>query len=238
MKDVKQTLTFVLLLVILAAMIDTFVAGILDSPDVFKVVAGEKAAISGKLPATFRPVEGQPRRIFMANRIKDPALLEKILAYSPHHDGFTIRFVELRGRLWRAELLTDSAAHAGQYPVHVYQTGALQPSLGPAYRVQLFADKDAYRRSLASYFQRWLGIDPWWVAIVLVPVVLIAFAREWKRSDREESALQQNGIGPIYKLTQGKDGWELVFGLGPITGFAPGTGCRCSMTSSAPPAWN
>jgi len=222
MRDVKQSLTFVILLVILASMIDTFVAAILDLPDVLKVVAGEKAAINGKLPASFRPVEGPPRGVFVANRIKDPALLAKILAYTPHHNAFTIRFVELRGRLWRAELITDAGAHAGDYPVQVYQAGAQQPIQGPAYRVQLFADKDAYRRSLASYFQKWLGIDPWWVAILLVPVVVFAFAREWKRSDAEEIALQQKGIGPIYKLTQGKDGWQIVFGLGSAHGVRPG----------------
>jgi hypothetical protein len=71
-------------------------------------------------------------------------------------------------------------------------------------------------------FKRWLGFDPWWATIVLIPGTLWAFRRAFKEAGRKEKALQDQGLGPIYRLAKKKDGWELIFGLGQEHGISVG----------------
>jgi hypothetical protein len=222
MKGVKQGFTAVVFLVMVLSMADTFVAATFDSSYVFKVVVGGQKIISGKLVGTVRPIEGETTGPFQSNRIENPVLLKKVLSYVPHHESFRIRFIELKGRLWRAELLTDVGARPGEYPVHVFQTGNPPDPKEPPYRIQLFADEAAYQRSLVSFFRKWVGVDPWWVGIALIPVALGIFFHAWKKSGKEEAELQRRGIGAIYKLAKKKDGWELMFGLGSDHGIRAG----------------
>ncbi|MCF8079015.1 MAG: hypothetical protein K9K88_07025 [Desulfobacterales bacterium] len=207
---------------ILLSMADTLVAVVTSPSHLFKIVAGQENTVSGKLAGMVRPIDNPNARPFLSNRIQDPILLEKVLAYAPAHKTFSLEFIELKGRLWRARIRTDGGAHPGDYPVHVFQKAVPPEKDDPPYTVRLFESEAALRQSQASLFKRFFGFDPWWATIVLIPGAFWAFHRAFKEAGRKEKALQNQGLGPIYRLAKKKDGWELIFGLGKEHGISVG----------------
>ena len=214
MTTIRRYLIFAIFGVILFSMIDTLVAAVSTPFHLFKVVAGEEKTVSGRLAGVIVPIDNPEPQPFLSNRIEDPVLLERALAYAPAYETFSLRFVELRGRLWRARIRTDAGARPGDYPIHVYQQAKPPEADDPQFTVRLFENETALRRSHLSVFRRWFGFDPWWATIALVPAALWAFFRTWKAAGRQDADLQQKGLGPIYRLAKKKDGWELIFGLG------------------------
>ena len=86
-----------LLVLILAAMLDTCVAAYRTPKRLFAAVAGEETAISGQLEGQVVP-SGAGGTIFSENKVTRPALLKTLLRASPEHRGLAIRFVERNGR--------------------------------------------------------------------------------------------------------------------------------------------
>ena len=226
MKTLRSFLIAVLFGLIFLSMADTFVATVFEPSRTFPVVAGHSKIISGKLAGTVRPVDIPGERPFLSNRIEDPLLLQKVLIYSPHHASFSLQFIELKGRLWRARLVTDGGAGPGEYPIQVYQTASPPEPGAPPFIVRLFKDEAALRTSRASLFRRFAGIDPWWVTMALLPLVFWFFFRAWIKTGKEDAHLQAIGIGPIYRLAKGKEGWDLIFGLGISHGIRVGDRLR------------
>lgn len=222
MKTIRSWLTGAVFFLILLSMIDTFIAAVFEPARTFAVVAGESKTVSGKLAGTVRPVDIPHSRPLLSNRIQDPDLLRKLLVCSPRHQSFDLQFVELKGRLWRARLVTDAGAGPGDYQIRVYQAAAPTDADAPPFTVRLFADTEQMRKSRASLFRKYAGTDPWWVTFSLLPAACWLFFRAWKKSGKEDEALQARGRGPIYRLARSKDGWELLFGLGAVHGIRQG----------------
>ncbi|MGD8366245.1 MAG: hypothetical protein PVG78_01275 [Desulfobacterales bacterium] len=222
MKTLRSLLIAVVFGLIFLSMGDTFVATVFEPSQTFSVVTGKGRIVSGKLAGTIHPVDVPGARPFLSNRIEDPVLLEKVLAYRPHHESFSLRFIELKGRLWRARLLTDGGAGSGEFPIQVYQTVSPPEPGAPPFVVRLFEDEAALRKSRVSLFRRYAGIDPWWVTMVLLPAVCWFFFRAWKKTGKEDECLQARGLGPIYRLAKQKEGWDLIFGLGAFHGIRSG----------------
>jgi hypothetical protein len=222
MRKLRSFLIAVVFGLIFLSMADTFVATVFEPSRTFPVVAGHSKIVSGKLAGAVRPVDIPGGRPFLSNRIEDPLLLGKVLAYRPHHASFSLQFIELKGRLWRARLVTDGGAGPGEYPIQIYQTASPPEPGAPPFIVRLFKDESALRTSRASLFRRFAGIDPWWVTLVLLPPAFWFFFRAWIKTGKEDARLQASGIGPIYRLAKGKEGWDLIFGLGTSHGIRSG----------------
>ena len=186
----------------------------------FKAVAGTRELISGKLMGSVKPYT--PKNAILGNQVDDPALLEEILVCEPPNPVFHIRFLELKGRIWRAELLSDSGGAPGDYPIRIYQRSVGPDPDMPLVHVRIFSDAQALRASQASIFRRYLGMAPWAVAVALLPVVALLFYRTLKAGQGSVSALQAQGVGPIYKMAYRKTGWEIIYGLGSAHGVCPG----------------
>jgi hypothetical protein len=220
MESLRIRFTLALTIVLALAMADILIDAVFDRGQVFKVVAGARELISGKLMGSIKPYA--PKNAILGNQVDDPALLEEILICEPTHPAFHIHFLELKGRIWRAELLSDSGAAPGSYPIYVYQRSVGRDPDMPALQVKVFSDAGALRASQASFFRRYLGIAPWAVAGVLAPLVAFLFYCALRASDGSVTALQAQGIGPIYKMAYRKTGWEILFGLGSDHGLRNG----------------
>jgi hypothetical protein len=220
MQSWRLQLTIAIFVVFAIAMVDILVDGILDRGQVFRVVAGSSEQISGKLMGDMRPYS--PPNAVLSNRVYDPDRLERILAYAPRDPAFTLKFVELKGRIWRAELAADTAAAAGDYQMRVFPRADPPAADVPYLKVRIFADAEALRASHASLFRRHLGVAPWAVAASLLPVVAWLLYLTFKAAEGSISALQARGLGPIYKMAYRKTGWEILFGLGSDHGLKNG----------------
>ena len=210
----------ILMVLILAAMLDTCVASFRAPKHLFAAVAGEEMAISGELEGQVAP-SGVGGTVFDENKITDPALLKTLLRVSPEHRGLAIRFVERNGRLWRALLTVQPGVAVGDYAFQVLQPDEVGLD-EPTYTIRVFASAAARQASDPSYTVRLTGIEPWWLILAVLPPLAILMARSWQTSRAEERRLRSMGIGTIYKLARHKDQWELVGGLGYADGLRKG----------------
>jgi hypothetical protein len=210
----------ILLLLILAAMLDTCTAAYRGPKRQFAAVAGAQMTISGQLEGKVAPT-GKSGDMFSENKVTDPALLQTLLHAAPAHREFDIRFVERNGRLWRAVLTVRQGAAEGDYPFRVLQPED-DESEAPPYNVRIFKSAAARRASDPSFTVRLVGIEPWWLILAAFPPLAILMGMSWRNSRIEERRLRQLGIGTIYKLARRKDHWELVGGLGRDDGLQGG----------------
>jgi hypothetical protein len=220
MRSFRTHLTLAVFVIMALAMMDIFIDVISQRGHVCKTVVGTNTLISGKLMGSIKPYA--PQSGILGNRIDDPALINEILVYEPAYSAFRLHFLEFKGRIWRAELLTDSGAAPGDYPVRIHQNGVQTDPDMPELHVRIFPDVEALRASQASLFRRHLGIAPWAAAIGLLPIVLLLLYRTYRLADGTVSALQARGLGPIYKMAYRKTGWEILFGLGSDHGLRNG----------------
>ena len=214
----------ILLVLILAAMLDTCVASFRTPKRFFAAVAGKEMAISGELEGQVVP-SGMGGTVFEENKITNPAVLKTLLSVSPEHQGLAIRFVERNGRMWRAILTVQSEVAKGDYTFQVLQPNEIGLE-EPTYTIRVFASAAARQASDPSYTVRLTGIEPWWFILAALPPLAILMARSWQTSRAEERRLRGMGIGTIYKLARRKDQWELVGGLGYADGLRQGDPVR------------
>lgn len=209
-----------LLLLMAAAMLDTCVAAARNPSHRFAAVSGEETPVSGKLAAAVTPPL-ENGTLFAENRITDPVQLAWLLRVEPVTPGIDFRFVERNGRMWRAVLRVGPGVGQGEYHLHVLQPGET-PNEKNRYRLVVYPDAAAKRGAAPSYLLRCLGVQPWWVALGLMPAAAAVLARSWRNTRRAETYLRATGFGVIYKLARRKDGWELIAGLGTVDGVRAG----------------
>jgi hypothetical protein len=216
-RPLLKRLSQALLLLMLAAMLDTCVSAARTHPHLFSWVAP--------------PLE--TGTFFAENRISNPVQLAYLLRVDPVIPGIDIRFVERNGRIWRAVIQVRPGVEEGEHLIHVLQPGEA-PGESSLYRVHVFPDAAARRRASPSYLRRYLGIQPWWVALGLMPVAAMMLAQSWSRSREEERRLRRMGLGVIYKLARRKDCWELIAGLGTADGVRAAELVRLLSSNLAP----
>lgn len=208
------------LLILALSMIDVLVEAVFDRGHGVKVVAGDRVLASGKLLGDIRPYASA--NAIHSNRVADPADLEEILAWAPADDAFRLRFLELKGRIWRAEVRTDAGRPPGEYRIRVFQRGLPPAPDMPYFTIRTFADDRALRASQASLARRFLGLPPWALATGLLPLAVLLVYLTYRSAAGSVAALQAQGIGPIYRMAYRREGWEILFGLGSADGLCVG----------------
>lgn len=190
--------------------------GIIESSGVIRVVNDGSAPINGKLDSALPDLER------LQGVGATPEELEANLAYASDNPLLHVRFLELKGRMWRGELVVPSNAGTGEFELVVHQKGVPVDAATPRFRVRLFDSAAALQADAATFSERWLGVRPLWLVLVLLPLSLCMLYLVYRQNDREERVLQSKGLGAIYKLAKRKDHWEVVFGLGSLHGVRSG----------------
>jgi len=206
---------FVLLLL---SMLDIVMGAFSHSRTSFSVMAGEDVNLSGDLE------KAVDEAWFKSTHELSPAqrmvLINQILGYTPQNDFLKLEFKEVRGRFWRGRLAVGPTAPQGEITITVFQHS--YPNDVSRYQVRIFRDFAAYKSSLPSLSERYLGFPPWAVTLFLFPLAVILILINFLQSGKADRDLQAAGIGPIYKLARRKDHWEVVFGLGSQHGVQEG----------------
>jgi hypothetical protein len=222
-KKTFQKVAVAFFLLFLVAVLDSICFTVFESKTVFKVIHGGQTPISGKLE---KPVDAKRIPKQRPGGEFDPDGIEKLnrlLAYEPLRRDYRIRFTGLHGRTWQGVLITEPSAVPGEFGFEVFaRDNPPVSSETPAYRVIVYAESTAYRQSFFSLSKRWLGINPWWISLIFLPVSILFFVAVFHATKIEDDQLQADGIGPIYKLAKRKDHWEVIFGIGRRQGVLPG----------------
>jgi hypothetical protein len=221
MKTPLQKFSVAVFVLMLLSMLDTCILAWSTPRNKIKAVAGGTKNITGKL---VDPVDPNLLKIHFETDETQPAqnAVDEILTYEPRYREFQIRFVQAQGRMWRAVLKTEPNAAAGDYPIRVFQRDRNPGKDTPQVTVQIFSDEHSYRKSFLSLSRRFLGLEPWWITLFLLPVGALCVYLVMRQTAEEEDRLQSIGVGPIYKLAKGKNHWDIMFGLGSKHGIRPG----------------
>ncbi len=221
MKTPLQKISLVVFILMLSSMLDTCTLAWSTPRNKIKAVAGETRSISGKL---VDPVDPKLLTVRFKTDETRPAQhpVDAILTYEPRYREFQIRFLEAQGRMWRAVISVEPNAAGGEYPIRVFQRDRNPGVDTPQLTVQIFFDKHSYRRSFLSLSKRFLGLEPWWITLILLPVGCVCVYLVMRQTAEEETRLQSIGVGPIYKLAKSKSHWDIIFGLGSRHGIRPG----------------
>lgn len=220
MKTHFQKAAMALFVLTLLGIVDGLARSVLEPPHTFRVVAGSETMASGTLDITL-DADGVKAHSEVA-RSGDAKRLNTYLRYTSSSPEVQVEFVELRGTLWRAWLRTPATLPAG--PVEFVVFAKVQPptEMTPRYTLRVFETPGALQADLPSFSMRYLGIEPWWVVMVCLPLAAFFGFLVFRATGDEEDALIARGIGPIYKLAKRKEGWEILFGLGGKHGITAG----------------
>ena len=144
------------------------------------------------------------------------------LTFSTDCPELSIHFEELTSRMWRGRLLTNPAIRRDIFELAVHQKDVPLSEADFRFQVHVFSDTGALQASEVTFSKRFLGIQPLWLTLVLLPLGLLMLYLAYLRSSAEEEKKQAQGIGAIYKLARKNNMWEIVFGLGSRHGIQPG----------------
>lgn len=213
-----QKLAVAACMLLLLAVADACWLAIGDDRDLFRVVAGGAAPASGDLliPADSRSTDLHARAL-----ADGPAALDRHLRADLDSPDVTVHFLELQGRLWRAQVLAAPGTPPGEHRMTVRLAGQPRDE-APAYTVRVFIDLPDLRADQPSLFLRAMGVQPVWVVLGALPLALLAGALVYRLAGRELERLLAAGIAPIYRLARRGGEWEVVFGLGRAHGVRPG----------------
>jgi hypothetical protein len=221
MKTSLQKFSVAVFVVMLLSMLDTCILAWSTPRNKIRAVAGETKNVTGKLAD---PVDPNLLKVHFKTEEAQPAQnpADEILAYQPRRPEFQIRFVQAQGRMWRGILKVEPTAAPGNYPIRVFQRDRDPGEDSPELTVQIFSDEGSYRKSFISLSKRFLGLEPWWITLFLLPVGGLCIYLVMRQTAEAETRLQSIGVGPIYRLAKGKDQWDIMFGLGSKHGVRPG----------------
>ena len=156
------------------------------------------------LAGTRQPVSGdlnQPVR-----RISD-------MQYQLDMPGSELIVEEVKGRFWRGTLTVPPALPEGVYTFKAHGGKISDPADEAVYRIAVFASISAMNASTPSLFRRTLGIAPWWISVVALPLLMVSLALSFHLTTRRESLLTEQGLVPIIKMARCKDHWEVAAAL-------------------------
>ncbi len=204
-----------------AAMLDTCVLSWSTPRDHFRMIAGKKENVSGKLARPVDPALLKTTFTHEGGRLPED-LSERVLDYDPRYPGLKLRFLSIEGRLWRGELEAHPDVQEGDYPIRIFRAGEKPDDTAARFHLRVFSDEKSYRNSFWSLSKRLVGLEPWWIALMLLPVSLFCLYRVMRHTTEVDAALMAEGIAPIYKLARQKTHWEVLFGLGSVHGVQKG----------------
>ncbi len=216
MRRLLNGLAIPTLIVMLLAFLDASISSFLEPDTLFRALSGQSLPVSGVLD---NAVEGGQESSGLAEARYDPNTLVRV---DPASQAFQINFKEVKGRIWRGELVVREDAEPGEHGFWVHGRYDKPSKESEVYVLRVFADKASYRADFRSMSMRLLGVKPWILGVSLLPVGVLLLGLSFLLSSREESRRQALGIGSIYKLAKRDDHWEVIFGLGSKHGVSEG----------------
>jgi len=180
-----------------------------ENPHEVRLLPGESAAVNGPASEGVR----DPQDLTVTS---DSDLIR--LSVEKIHTGFW-----LGGLMWRGTVTTSSTLEAGDYTLTV--SAPSEPSGRPlaTFRIRVFQDAASLLKSAGPILQRTIGISPWWLAAIFLPLAVICSGIVFFCSQKREQFLRQEGKAEVYRVSRSDEGFEVSFALGTRQGVRVGS---------------
>ncbi len=189
--------------------VDGIVSRFAQSADDLRLLPGESIQVNG-------PVGEGVRDIQDLEVASDSEMLD--LSFDRMHPGYWTG-----GLLWRGVLTAGPEVRPGTYSVAVKARNQPARKALTVFRVRIFGDAAALQQSFDSIIQRSTGLPPWWVMVILFPLILISAGAVYLCSQQRERLLKQEGKAEIYRVNRKDDEVEVTFALGTLHGIHVGS---------------
>ncbi len=185
------------LFLVLACLIDGSQAGGRKDPNVNEILAGQEIKISGPMPRDAETLE------HLLLRSDEPALG---LRLEETFSGFW-----MGGQLWRAEVRIPRDLPPGDYAVSLSARNETSPKHTQFFTMRVFRDQKALDGSSLSVVTSRLGLSPFVLAALLLPVGIAFGVLSTLLSRRLARTLRGLGLGQLFRLQRTEEGGLRVF---------------------------
>lgn len=194
------------LFLVLACLIDGSQAGGRKAPNTNEVLPGQSIKISGPMPRDAETLEQ------LLLRSSEPALG---LRLEETYSGFW-----MGGQLWRAEVSVPRGLAPGDYTVSLSARNETSPKFTQTYTMRVFQDQKALDRDSLSVVTSRLGLSPFVLATVLLPVGVAFGVLSTLLSRRLARTLRGLGLGQLFRIQKTEEGLRVFYTLGAEDGLA------------------
>jgi hypothetical protein len=208
-RDLASKIAAVFCVIALLALVDGLLRHFREPFNLIKVLPGTSVQIDGELTDE-------------AHRLED-------LTFTTTSDQLKVTFEAIHpgyflgGDMWRGQLMVGPGVSPGEYRLSVIPKYTASPRKAPAFRIRVFPDALSLQQSSTSLLRRRLGISPFGVAAICLPVILLAFGAVYMLSGKRETLLAAAGQAEVYRVIRTETGCEIRFALGVAQGIVPGT---------------
>ncbi len=184
---------------VLALLADGMIAGGRKDPNLYELTAGQTLNLSDIMP------RGTERLEDLAPRISEPKIS---LRLTETFSGFW-----LGGTLWRAEVDLPKDTPLGEHSVSIYYHNGTKPSPAQDFRLRIHKDEASIRQAALSLCVRLLGVSPYLLAVMLLPLVLGPMWACVALSRKIAQSLRDLGMAEIYRAMASPEGQRVYFTL-------------------------
>lgn len=125
-------------------------------------------------------------------------------------------------QMWRGQLTLNPHLPPGKYTfvVNLKKPMTSKPPL--VFRVNVYPDPLSLQQSSPSFIRRHLGVSPWHLVAIALPLLVLSGAIIFLISRQIEAQMARNGQAEVYRVRKVESGYEISFALGSKQDIQPG----------------
>lgn len=182
------------------SLLDAFFARFRDPPTHLLCMPGQSVTVTGPLGKRIGNVQ---ELTYTGNSDRLLLLFESI------QTGFW-----LGGYMWRGRILVDVGIAPGRYQVAVPTLNESGDKPYYMFQLEVLKDETSLRKASSSYIRRYLGMNPWKIALFFLALITPAFVGVFLLSKEADDLLAQEGKAEVYLVLEGEKGYRIYFGMG------------------------
>lgn len=181
----------------LALAVDGMIAGGRKNPNAFDLLPGQSIALSDTMP------RGAEKLNDIVPAPSDPRLG---VSLTETFSGFW-----LGGTLWRARLSLPADMPLGDYTLTMRYQNGTEAVPRQAFSIRVLKDAAAVQAASLSLTTRLVGLSPYGLAALLLPLALLPMGASYLLSRKIAQALRARNMAEIYRAMASPEGQRIFF---------------------------
>lgn len=191
------------------SIVDSLMIQLLKEHFTIHMLPGEKTKVNGPMPERIKEISELTSVSESESLVVD---IERV------HTGYW-----LGGNLWNGQVHAQEEITPGSYKFMVKPHEFEEDEAFPIFTAHIHAGIAQFREQSPSLAYKYLGIKPWWIGFVSLPLAILCFFKVLKLSRIREELLLKQGKAEIVRVKKSGDKREIAFGVGQSNGVDAGS---------------